>query len=58
MTTVPEMRWRCGDCGSSYAPADITYTCPACDGLLDGEYDFAGLAAGNRPGIDPGLHGM
>ncbi len=64
MTTVRSVRWRCGDCGLGHDPAGVTYTCPACDGLLDGEYDYASLIAGSgragsgAPGIDPGLPGM
>ena len=43
---------RCVDCGERHDPREVTHRCPACEGILDPEYDLsrvsltaAGLAA-------------
>ncbi len=54
--------WRCSECGCGYRQDEVRYTCPRCgdDGLLDAEYDYAGMISEARgaPGIDVSRDGM
>jgi len=36
--------FRCASCGASYAPDQVTYTCPRDGGNLDAVYDYARMA--------------
>ncbi len=35
--------YRCSQCGATYAPDEVTYTCPRCGGNLDVLLDYAAL---------------
>ncbi len=43
----------CVKCGAAYPPDRDLLLCPACDNLLEAEYDYA---AGSRPAVATAAH--
>jgi threonine synthase len=50
--------WRCSLCNASYAPEQVTYTCPRCGdgGILDAVYDFGAMAREEIAASGDGSH--